>query len=58
MLFGASGVSYAAADHMQKDEYAYNLEAGRRSPISRTVLLFIKRRFRQIVQAKRRMTSC
>ena len=32
MLFGASGVSYAAADHMQKDEYAYNLEAGRRSP--------------------------
>ena len=30
MLFATSMVSYAAADHMQKDEYAYNLEAGKR----------------------------
>ena len=40
MLFGASGVSYAAADHMQKDEYAYNLEAGRRSPNKQDSIAF------------------
>lgn len=43
MLFGASGVSYAAADHMQKDEYAYNLEAGRRSPNKQDSIVFYKK---------------
>ena len=43
MLFGASGVSYAAADHMQKDEYAYNLEAGRRSPNKQDSIAFYQK---------------
>lgn len=43
MLFGASGVSYAAADHMQKDEYAYNLEAGRRSPDKQDSIAFYQK---------------
>ena len=43
MLFGASGVSYAAADHMQKDEYAYNLEAGRRSPNKQDNIAFYQK---------------
>lgn len=43
MLFSASGVSYAAADHMQKDEYAYNLEAGRRSPNKQDSIAFYQK---------------
>lgn len=43
MFFGASGVSYAAADHMQKDEYAYNLEAGRRSPNKQDSIAFYQK---------------
>lgn len=43
MLFGASGVSYAAADHMQKDEYAYNLEAGRRSSNKQDSIAFYQK---------------
>lgn len=43
MLFGASGVSYAVADHMQKDEYAYNLEAGRRSPNKQDSIAFYQK---------------
>lgn len=43
MLFGASGVSYAVADHMQKDEYAYNLEAGRRSPDKQDSIAFYQK---------------
>ena len=43
MLFGASGVSYAAADHMQRDEYAYNLEAGRRSPNKQDSIAFYQK---------------
>lgn len=43
MLFGVSGVSYAAADHMQKDEYAYNLEAGRRSPNKQDSIAFYQK---------------
>lgn len=43
MLLGASGVSYAAADHMQKDEYAYNLEAGRRSPNKQDSIAFYQK---------------
>lgn len=43
MLFGASGVSYAAADHMKKDEYAYNLEAGRRSPNKQDSIAFYQK---------------
>lgn len=43
MLFGASGVSYAAADHVQKDEYAYNLEAGRRSPNKQDSIAFYQK---------------
>lgn len=43
MLFGASGVSYAAVDHMQKDEYAYNLEAGRRSPNKQDSIAFYQK---------------
>lgn len=43
MLFGASGVSYAAADHMQKDEYAYNMEAGRRSPNKQDSIAFYQK---------------
>lgn len=43
MLFGASGVSYAAADHIQKDEYAYNLEAGRRSPNKQDSIAFYQK---------------
>ena len=31
MLFSVSGISFAAASNMQKDEYQYNLEAGKRS---------------------------
>ncbi len=46
MLFGASGVSYAAADHMQKDEYAYNLEAGRRSPNKQDSIAFYQKAIR------------
>lgn len=43
MLLGASGVSYAAADHMQRDEYAYNLEAGRRSPNKQDSIAFYQK---------------
>ena len=43
MLLGASGVSYAAADHIQKDEYAYNLEAGRRSPNKQDSIAFYQK---------------
>ena len=43
MLLGASGVSYAAADHMQRDEYAYNLEAGRRSSNKQDSIAFYQK---------------
>ena len=43
VLFSTSIVSYAAASHMQKDEYEYNLDAGKRSAVKEDSVSFYQK---------------